>query len=155
MSSTFCQSWLFSDSPVAVLGHCPLTFKVQLSCIFTIIGCGCPFNDWRNPWGFHFVLAALRWLQKQTPWGFCSVWQSREGTEDFGFVKTCRKIHVLCLPLHVLHMCCHVSGPIIDTHCLRNSDIAFLQWKNLMSWSLLFSTKYQNPFFPVVTERQE
>lgn len=154
MSSTLWQSLLFSDSPVTVPGRCPLTFIVQLHCIFTFIGCGCPFNDWRNPWGFRFVLSALRWLWKHPPRGFYSVWQSREGTEDSGFVKTCRKIHVLCLTLHVLHMCCHVSGPIIDTHYLRNSDIAFLQWKNLMSWPLLFSTKYQTPFFPVVTECQ-
>lgn len=77
-----------------------------------------------------------------------------EGTENSGFVKTCRKIHVLCLPLHVLHMCCHVSGPVIDTHYFRNSDIEYLQLENLMGWPLLFSTKYQNLLFPAVTEHQ-
>jgi len=55
-----------------------------------------------------------------------AIWQRRhEGTEDSGFVKTCRKMHVLCLPLQMLHVCCHVSGPVIDTYYLRNSGIAF------------------------------
>lgn len=76
------------------------------------------------------------------------VWQSREGTEDSGFVKTCTKIHVLCLPLGVLHMCCHASGAVTDTQHFRNSDMAFLQRQNLMGWPLLFSTKHQNPFPP-------
>lgn len=57
-------------------------------------------------------------FRNKTPGAFVLCGRA-EGMEDSGFVKTCRKIHVLCLPLQVLHMCCHVSGPL-ETHCLKN-----------------------------------
>lgn len=154
MSSTLCQSLLFSHSPVTVQAAALSLSKCSSVAFSHSEAVDAPSMTGETLGAFILCCQLSDDFRNNPPWGFCSVWHSREGTEDSGFVKTCRKIHVLCLTLHVLHVCCHVSGPITETHYLRNSDIAFLQWKNLMSWPLLLSTKYQNPFFPVVTECQ-